>query len=186
MFLKFKVSSVYFLIIGISRSEKKIAKKKKKNPSVDFTNPRPLGVSHEAHFVLFSPNCLTSEKLVLTCHPSSQWQIKRGRFSQHTAASHSDTLSFPAGSCRGAACVWTVWPPCIIQEMSLLYLWRASCSPSFGSSREGVGLGSTPSCWLMPQPHSTWPWLSSHLPPKKVHLFPWVLGMFGCTLTWDV
>lgn len=117
--------------------------KKEKKPFVYFTSPK-LRAGHEVLFVLFSPNCLTSKKLVLTYHPSSQWQIKCGPFSPARCCEPQwHTFVSGSGSCRGAACVWTVWPPYIIQEMSLLYLWQASCSHGLGSSRQGVGLCSS-------------------------------------------
>lgn len=119
-------------------------------------------MGHEVLFVLFSPNCHTSKKLVLTCHRSSEWGIKRWPFQPSASLPATVThIHFRWRQLWGAACVWTVWPPCLIQEMSLLYLWQASCSHGFRSSQQGVGLfGSGPGMWthravltsLMPSP----------------------------------
>lgn len=52
--------------------------------SVCFTNPKHR-VSHEVPFVPLSPNCHTSEKLVLTCHRSFEGRIRRWPFQTNTS-----------------------------------------------------------------------------------------------------
>lgn len=59
--------------------------------------------------LLFVPppfNCPTSEKLDLTCHPSSAWHIKHGLVgAPHITVSHSDTHSFPLQQLQGRQAV---------------------------------------------------------------------------------
>lgn len=87
--MKFKVSSIYFPINYISRSEKKIIKKnkkkeKKKKSTVYFTNPKH-GESTMKCFLFFSPLiAIPPRSRPLTCHQSSAGHIK-GRLVQPSA-----------------------------------------------------------------------------------------------------
>lgn len=58
-----------------------------------------------------------------------------GSFSPAQRCSQWHIFISGGGSREGAACVWTVWSPYRIQEMSLPSLWQTSCSHGFESSQ---------------------------------------------------
>lgn len=136
------MSSIYFPINYISRSEKKIRKrnkkkeKEKKKKHCLLHQPQVQRVNHEVLFVLFSPNCHTSKKQAFNMPSVIQRAHQRPAGPAQRGASRcGDTHSFPADGLGGAACVSTVGPLCRIQEVGLLYLWQISSSHGFQSSQ---------------------------------------------------
>lgn len=118
-----------------------------------------------------------------------------GSFSPAQRCSQWHIFISGGGSREGAACVWTVWSPYRIQEMSLPSLWQTSCSHGFESSQLDGRLCKSGPRDVHPPPavptlpsapaRCTWPWLSSYLSPENAHLSPCVLDISECHLTWD-